>query len=120
MAAHWSRTISISTDDNRSDKTVKTTIENEAKFIGSIYEIAVNVGGYVATKCKYEGKLCLIICHEMLYDHPPFGMASRCRISVIEYEYIVHVLMREVERGSLEQSSSEKVLDLCSKYLSNH
>lgn len=118
MAACYSGSKVADSTGTTSTDTI-TTIENEAKFIDDIYEIAVKITGYVVTKCTFEEQLCLLISHEMLYNHPPFGMASRCRISVKEYEYIVHVLMREVERGSLEQSASEKVLNLCSKYSTN-
>lgn len=68
-------------------------------------------------KCNFEGELCLLITHEKLHNHPPFGMTSR-RISVTCKEYVVHTLMREVERGDLTGFSCvEEVVDmLCKKY----
>ena len=71
-----------------------TAIENEGKFIDGIYEIVVKVRGYVVTMCMFEDKFCLLISHEMLHNHPPFGMTSRCRILVKAYEYTVHILKR--------------------------
>ena len=88
----------------------------EVAFINEIYDVVVKVSGFVVTKCMFKDQPCLIISHQMLYNHPPFGITSRCRISVTAYEYIVKVLMREVERGSLTESASEKMLYLCSKY----
>lgn len=52
----------------------------------------------MATKCVFEEKASLLIFHEKLFNHPPFGMTSRCRISVTECQYIVHIMMKEVER----------------------
>ena len=95
------------------------TIETEkSQFFDDIYELVTRFGGYVATRCVFE-KLCLLISHENLFNHLSFGMISRCRISVTECQYIVHVMMREIERGSLEQSGTDKVLYLCNKYATN-
>ena len=44
--------------------------------------------------------------HEKLCNHTPLGVTSRVRISVTEYQYVVHVMMREVERGDMEKSSA--------------
>ena len=90
-----------------------------SRFIDDIYRLVTQFGGYVATRCMFEEKLCLLISHENLYNHPPFGMMSRCRISVTEFQYVVHVMMKEVERGSLEQFGTNKVLYLCNKYATN-
>ena len=97
----------------------QTTETEKSRFIDDIYELVTRFGGYVASRCMFEEKRCLIISHENLFNHPLFGMISRCRISVTEGQYIVHVMMREVERGSLEQSSTDKVLYLCNKYATN-
>ena len=56
------------------------------------------------------------VTHKTLYHHSPFGMTLRCRISIKAYEYVVHVLTREVERGCLKESAVDKVLVLCQKY----
>ena len=103
-------------DTQESSKGKELTIR---KFIDDIYEAVAQVKGYAMVRCTFEGQLCLIITHEMLYHHPPFGMTSRCRISVKAFEYVVHVLMREVERGFLKESAVEKVLLLCEKYSSD-
>ena len=62
--------------------------------------------GYVATRCVYEEKPCLLIYHEKLYNHLPLGVTSRVRMSVTEYQYVMHVMMREVERGDMEKSNA--------------
>ena len=65
----------------------------------------------------FNGDQCLLISHKMIYNHLPFGMTSRCRISITSAEYVVQVLMREVERGTPSHSSCVKVVDmLCMKY----
>ncbi len=57
-----------------------------------------------------------MICHEKLYCHPPFGITSRCRISVKGGEYVVNILMKEVEKGRLQSPAA--VSDLLEKYSS--
>ena len=42
-------------------------------------------------------------------------MTSRCRISVRADEYVVHVLMREVERGSLN-NDPEAIQGICARF----
>ena len=71
----------------------------------------------MATKCFSEERThYLLISHEKLFNHPPFGMTSRCRISITEYEYVVHIMMREVKRRSLNLSDCNNLL---SKYATN-
>jgi hypothetical protein len=68
-------------------------------------------------ECTYEGLPCLIITHKELNWHPPLGMTSRCRILVtLDREYVVHVIMKEIERGSLLQSPMDTIQYLCTKY----
>ena len=72
---------------------------------------------YCGMKCSFEGLPCILISHRQLNWHPPMGMTSRCRISVTTAgEYVVHILMREIERGSLEPSPMDTIQSLCSKY----
>ena len=54
-----------------------------------------------------------MIRHKELFNHPPFGMTSRCRIILKENEYVVHILMRKVESSSV--TTIDTVLQLCSK-----
>ena len=72
----------------------------------------------VVVSCTFEGEPCLIVSHKQLYHHPPLGMTSRCRISVTAVEYLVHILLREVERGSMLNSPMETIQKMCSKYSS--
>ena len=63
---------------------------------------------------------CLLISHRKLYSHPPpFGMTSRCHILINSCEYyVVHILMREVERGEVNHSTAlETVHRLCKLYI---
>ena len=86
-------------------------------------DAAIRFGGYTVSTYIYEERLCLILTHKTLYNHPPFGLTSRCRMIFVndeKREYLVHILMREVERGTFEPSTCvEKLLHLCSKYSSN-
>ena len=60
------------------------------------------------TKNVYEEKPSLLIYHEKLFNHQPlFGMSSCCQIlQNISTYIVVHVMMREMERGDLEKSSA--------------
>ena len=79
-----------------------------------------NLKGFIVNKCIFEGLYCLVLTHERLFSHPPVGPTSRVRILVKDEEYIVQVLLREVERGSLSSISPEKELfQLCLKYASD-
>ena len=68
-----------------------------ATFIEDVYDIAMKIDGFNVVKCLSEDEPCLTITHKILYYHPPFGMTSRCQISVRADEFTVHVLMREVD-----------------------
>ena len=90
-------------------------IENET--VKEVYKTVRRLEDFTVEKCDFNGDQCLLISHKKLYNHLPFGMTSRCRISITSAEYVVHVLMREVERGTLSHSSCVKVVDmLCMKY----
>lgn len=94
-----------------------TIIQETNSIVKDVYETVSKMKDFVVVKCNFEGELCLLITHEKLHNHPPFGMTSR-RISVTCKEYVVHTLMREVERGDLTGFSCVKeVVDmLCKKY----
>lgn len=82
-----------------------------------VYDCVMKLDEYVVTECTFEEESCLLISHKQLYNHPPFGMTARCRISVKVQEYTVHVLMRAVESGLLSAATAtETILHLCSKY----
>ena len=82
--------------------------------IEEVYDLVKKEECFIVAKYDSVYKEQLIITHRYLHNHPPFGLTSRCQILVSEDEYIVHVLMREVERGHLK--TSEDILQLCSKY----
>ena len=70
--------------------------------IDKIYKYLETLDGYIVFSCTFEGDPCLIMSHKQLYDYPPLGMTSHCRIYVTAGEYVVHIiLLREVERGSM-------------------
>jgi hypothetical protein len=79
---------------------------------------SLSLDGFIVNECDHQGQSCLIIQHRKLYNHPPFGPTPRCVISVSnsDSEYRVHILMREVERGSLLDSPVETILAICKKY----
>ena len=54
--------------------------------------------GFVISKHTCSDQPYLILTHEQLFNHPPFGLTSRVRILIKEKEYVVHVLLREVQR----------------------
>ena len=65
-------------------------------IIDKIYKYLEMLDGYVVVSCTFKEDPCLIVSHKQLYDHPPLGIPSRCRISVTAGEYVVHILLREV------------------------
>lgn len=97
-----------------------TTQNNESctreEEIEDVYKAVNKLEEFVVVKCAYDDELCLLISHRKLQNHPPFGMTSRCRISVTSREYIVHILRREVERGALTNHSISVISMLCKKY----
>ena len=75
--------------------------------------------GFFIARHTFNDKQCLILTHEKLFDHPPFGPTSRVRIIIKgnDLEYMVHVLLREIQRGILTSDHLEnQVLQLCSKF----
>ena len=53
-----------------------------------------------------NSKQVLIVTHRRLADHPPFGSVSRVRIELREDgSYVVHILMRNLEQGVLQDES---------------
>lgn len=86
-------------------------LENDGtSIVDGVYDIVKLSKEYVVAKCTFENESCLLIHHENLYSHPPFGITSRCRISISGSEYTVNILMREVERGTLESLDAVPVL----------
>lgn len=99
------------------DEEDRASLSSQKKLvIDNIYKYLEKLDGYVVVSCTFEGEPCLIVSHKQLYDHPPLGMTSRCRISVTAVEYVVHILLREVERGSMLNSPMETIQKMCSKY----
>lgn len=70
---------------------------NGTVVIDDIYDIVRPMKEYTVTRCTFEKEPCLLICHEKLYCHPPFGITSRCRISIKGSEFVVNILMKERE-----------------------
>ena len=73
--------------------------------------LSINLKGFLLAKCStVDNQQCLVLTHQKLHDHPPFGLTSRVRILVKENEYVVHVLLREVQCGILPSNCPEKQL----------
>lgn len=107
--------VEVSSCDGRDHDTIVAPSERDT-FIDDVYNMVTKRDDFTVVKSVYDSKPCLIISHKNLSSHPPFGMTSRCRISVtVDAEYVVHVLMREVERGHLTDNP-EEVLYLCNRY----
>ena len=76
--------------------------------------------GFNINECIFDDQCCLVLTHQRLYNHPPVGPTSRVKILVKGEEYVVHILLREVEHGPLDVSSPEKgLLLVCKKYASD-
>ena len=89
----------------------------EQSIIEDICRLISELEGFVVSKCTFEGKLCLVVLHKKLYNHPPLGPTSRARIIIKENSYTVHVMMKEVESGSLTpECINDKISQLCQKY----
>ena len=87
--------------------------------IDLLYSCLSLKGFLVAKFSTVDNQQCLVLTHQKLHDHPPFGLTSRVRILVKENEYVVHVLLREVQRGILPSNCPEKqLLQLGKKYAS--
>ena len=68
---------------------------------------------FIVTWCSYNEEPCLVLHHKQLYSYPPFGPTFRCKITVtINGEYVVHILLREVESGSILNSPLENIQNL--------
>ena len=93
--------------------TAKTGAHNSYS-IDDVYKLVSKLGDFVVAKYVSDGREHLVITHKNLNNHLPFGLTSRCRILVSDNEYVVHVLMREVESGYLD--CSEDIVNLCNKY----
>ena len=73
--------------------------------------------GFLISKHTFNDEQCFILTHEKLYDHPPLGPTSRVRIIIKGNEYVVHVLLREIQRGMLPVIDAEtQVLEIFSKF----
>ena len=67
--------------------------------------------------CTYNEQSCLVLHHKQFYPHPPIGPTSQCKIYItINGHYMVHILLREVECGSIVYSPLEHVQKLITKY----
>ena len=97
------------------EETVSTVYST--RLLQEAYTVVEKLDGFVVAKCEADGDQCLVIHHKQLYNHPPFGMISRCRIIIKHNEYSVHILMRKVESGCV--TTTDAVLKLCSKYSTN-
>ena len=91
--------------------------KESVSLIENIYRAVEKLDDFVVTNSIFDGERTIVIYNKQLHYHPPFGMTPRCRIAIKGEEYIVHVLMREMENGII--SGTEAVLKLCSKYSTN-
>ena len=88
-----------------------------AVLLQALHDCLLNLDEYSVSQCSLGDSSCLVIGHKRLHNHLPYGMTSRCSITVTEKEYVVHILTREVERGVLEVENAEDVvIKLCQKY----
>ena len=83
-------------------------------FLDSVYDIIKDLEGFTVVKCNSEDGPCLLIQHQMLHNHPPLGLISRCRILIKGHEYVVHIVFKEIENGTLINPTD--VMPLCEKY----
>ena len=94
------------------------TASSDATFSQAVYKQVQSLNDFVIVNCTANGQQCpLILFHKQLYDHPPFGITSRCRIAITGHNFVVSILMREVERGHV--ATTDEVIKLCEKYSSN-
>uniref|UniRef100_A0A1X7VFY3 Uncharacterized protein n=1 Tax=Amphimedon queenslandica TaxID=400682 RepID=A0A1X7VFY3_AMPQE len=77
------------------------------------------VKGFVISVAEYNGEQALLIQHRIIYNHPPLGPTSRCRIITGQagqpQEYVIHIMLKEVE-CSIVSSSTNFLHSLLSKY----
>uniref|UniRef100_A0A1X7UE88 Uncharacterized protein n=1 Tax=Amphimedon queenslandica TaxID=400682 RepID=A0A1X7UE88_AMPQE len=83
-------------------------------FLDSIYDILKDLEGFTVVKCDSEYRPCLVIQHQMLHNHPPLGLISRCRILIKGQEYVVHIVLKEIKSGTLINPTD--VMLLCERY----
>lgn len=93
---------------------------SHSKATSLVQHLSSKLKGFNISECIFDDQCCLVLTHKKLYNHPPVGPTSRVRILVKGEEYVVHVLLREVERGGLDSSCPEnELLLLCKKYTSD-
>ena len=83
-------------------------------FSQDVYTVVQSLDSFVAANCTTDGQQCVLIFHKKLFNHPPFGATSRCRIAITGHCFVVNVLMKEVERGHV--ATTDDVIKLCEKY----
>ena len=89
----------------------------DSSFLLSVYDLFAKFSEFHVVQCVHGMEDCLLVTHRQLYDYPPLGMMSRCRVTVKNYEYIVQVVTREVKRGSINSENAYSVVTtLCHKY----
>ena len=60
---------------------------------------------------------CLVLSHRQLFNQPPLGFISHVRIVIENCQYVVLVVFRDFESGTLVlESVMEEVSVLCRKY----
>ena len=96
---------------------ISSLVSSSFLFLEEISKLLQSQDVFVVTWCSYNEEPCLVLHHKQLYSHPPFTPTSRCKITVtINGEYVVHILLREVESGSILNSPLENIQNLCQKY----
>ena len=59
-------------------------------------------------------KQALLVTQRGLANHPPFGLTSRVQVTIEDCEYKVHILMRELESGVV--NNEEEVHELVKRF----
>ena len=84
-------------------------------FLDQVRDITTKIEGFTSSIHEANGEPCLVLSHTKLFDHAPLGNTSRVKITIgTNREFIVHVLLEEVEKGLLERVSD--VASLCERY----
>ena len=91
---------------------------SHSKATSLVQHLFSKLKGFNISECIFDNQCCLVLTHTKLYNHPPFGPTSRVGILVKGEEYVVHVLLREVERSGSSCPENELLL-LCKKYASD-
>ena len=72
--------------------------------------------GFSISRETFGDRKCLILTHKKLFDHP-LGLTSRVRIMIKDNEYVVHVLLKEIQCGLLSLINPEsQVIEICRKF----